>query len=131
MSLNMTKIKNGTFEFTSAGMPPGYIYRQDDKSVEEVLIPGLPLGSMKNAVFDRQKFNMNSGDVFVLISDGLPECVNPDGAMLDYEAIRQCTQKNGHLPAQGIIDSLIELGESWMSGLMNDDDITLVVIKRK
>ena len=127
----MTKIKNGTFEFTSAGMPPGYIYRHDDKSVEEILIPGLPLGSMKNAEFDRQKFNMNSGDVFVLISDGLPECVNHDGEMLDYEAIRRCTQENGHLSAQGIIDSLIDLGESWMSGLMNDDDITLVVIKRK
>jgi serine phosphatase RsbU (regulator of sigma subunit) len=45
MSLNMTKIKNGTFEFTSAGMPPGYIYRHDDKSVEEILIPAIRLKS--------------------------------------------------------------------------------------
>ena len=51
--------------------------------------------------------------------------------MLDYDSIKKCTQENGHKSAQGIIDSLIELGNSWMSGLMNDDDITLVVIKRK
>ena len=36
------------------------------------------------------------------------------------------------IPAfRNIIDSLIKLGEDWMSGLMNDDDITLVVIKKK
>ena len=131
MSLNMTKIENGTFEFTSAGMPPGYIYRSQESSVEEILVPGLPLGSMKLAEFDHQKFDMKPGDAFVLISDGLPECVNPKGDMLDYDSIKKCTQENGHKSAQGIIDSLIELGNSWMSGLMNDDDITLVVIKRK
>ena len=131
MSLNMTKIENGTFEFTSAGMPPGYIYRHHDKSVEEILVPGLPLGSMKYAEFDHQIFDMKSGDAFVLLSDGLPECVNPVGDMLDYEAVEKCTKENGHLSAQGIVDALIDLGNDWMSGLMNDDDITLVVIKRK
>jgi len=131
MSLNMTKIENGTFEFTSAGMPPGYIYRDEDKSVEEILVPGLPLGSMKEAKFDKQKFNMKSGDAFVLISDGLPECANPNGDMLDYEAVKNCVHEKGNGSAQDIIDSLMDLGESWMSGRMNDDDITLVVIKKK
>lgn len=131
MSLNMTKIKNGTLEFTSAGMPPGYLYRHKDKTVEEILISGLPLGSMKEIDYDHRIFNFESGDAFVLLSDGLPECVNHDDIMLDYDAILQCTQKNGHLNAQGIMDSLIDLGDSWMNGLMNEDDITLVVIKRK
>ena len=74
---------------------------------------------------------MSSKDVLVLISDGLPECVNHDGEMLDYEAVKNCIENNGKKSAQGIIDSLIKLGEDWMSGLMNDDDITLVVIKKK
>jgi serine phosphatase RsbU (regulator of sigma subunit) len=51
--------------------------------------------------------------------------------MLDYHAVKDCIQENGDQSAQGIIDSLIDLGDSWMSGLMNDDDITLVVIKKK
>ena len=73
---------------------------------------------------------MKKGDAFVLISDGLPECVNPKGVMLDYEAVENCVKKNGTKNAQGIIDSLVDLGESWMNGRMNDDDITLVVIKK-
>ena len=131
MSLNMAKFHNGSFDFTSAGMPPAYLYNGDAKTVEEILVPGLPLGSMKKADFDLHSFHLKSNDALVLISDGLPECVNHKGEMLDYDAVKNCIQSNGNKTAQGIIDSLIDLGDNWMSGLMNDDDITLVVIKKK
>ena len=131
MSLNMAKFHNGSFDFTSAGMPPAYLYKSKEKTVDEILVPGLPLGSMKKADFDLHKFNLNRNDVLVLISDGLPECVNHDGEMLDYQAVKDCIMENGSKSAQGIVDSLIDLGDRWMSGLMNDDDITLVVIKKK
>ena len=131
MSLNMAKFHNGSFDFTSAGMPPAYLYKGSDGTVEEILVPGLPLGSMKKADFDLHSFDLSSKDALVLISDGLPECVNHDGEMLDYEPVKDCIMNNGNKSAQGIIDSLIKLGDDWMSGLMNDDDITLVVIKKK
>tara|TARA_B110000438_G_scaffold108845_2_gene106849 strand:+ start:1778 stop:5152 length:3375 start_codon:yes stop_codon:yes gene_type:complete len=131
MSLNMAKFHNGSFDFTSAGMPPAYLYKEETGKVDEILIPGLPLGSMKKADFDLQSFSLESNDVLVLISDGLPECVNHEGEMLDYEPIRECIQLNGEKSADGIINSLIDLGDDWMSGLMNDDDITLVVIKKR
>ena len=86
---------------------------------------------MKTTNFDLRNFKLEENDAFVLISDGLPECSNPEGEMLDYHAVKDCIQENGDQSAQGIIDSLIDLGDSWMSGLMNDDDITLVVIKKK
>ena len=131
MSLNMAKFNNGTFDFTSAGMPPAYLYKESTGEADEILVPGLPLGSMKKADFDLHSFNLEKNDALVLISDGLPECVNHEGEMLDYEAVKNCVSNNGSKSAQGIIDSLIHLGEDWMSGLMNDDDITLVVIKKK
>ena len=130
MSLNMTRIEGEKLEFTSAGMPPGYIFKNKKNTSEELLVPGLPLGSMKNLKFQSSSFNLKKGDAFVLISDGLPECVNPKGEMLDYLAVEDCVKKNGDNNAQGIIDSLVDLGESWMNGRMNDDDITLVVIKK-
>ena len=130
MSLNMAKFTNGSFDFTSAGMPPAYLYKSDKKTVDEILIPGLPLGSMKNATFDLEKFDFNTNDALVLISDGLPECVNHNDEMLDYKAVKDCIEKNGHKTADGIKKSLIDLGDKWMDGLMNDDDITLVIIKK-
>ena len=112
-------------------MPPAYLYKHDLGEVDEILIPGLPLGSMKKADFDLHSFKLNSEDALILISDGLPECVNHEGEMLDYEPVKNCIADNGNKSAQGIIDALIDLGNSWMSGLMNDDDITLVVIKKR
>jgi serine phosphatase RsbU (regulator of sigma subunit) len=86
---------------------------------------------MKKATFDLESFTIDSEDVLVLISDGLPECSNHDGEMLDYEPVLKCIESNGYKSAEGIKDSLIDLGDEWMSGLMNDDDITIVVIKKK
>ena len=129
MSLNMAKFQNGSLNL-SAGMPPAYLYRADSKIVEEILIPGLPLGSMKNAVFDTEEFEFNIDDALILISDGLPECVDHNDEMLDYDAVKNCIEKNGHKSANGIKDALIKLGDDWMDGLMNDDDITLVIIKK-
>ena len=131
MSLNMAKFHNGSFDFTSAGMPPAYLYRGESGTVDEILVPGLPLGSMKKADFDLHTFHLKPEDALVLISDGLPECINHNGEMLDYDAVKECVKQNGKKSAQGIIESLVGLGDKWMSGLMNDDDITLVVIKKR
>jgi len=130
MSLNMTRINGNSIDFTSAGMPPGYVFNKEKSDSTELLVPGLPLGSMKNLKFKSSSFEMNKGDAFILISDGLPECSNHNGDMLDYQAVEKCVKENGDKNAQGIIDSLVDLGETWMNGLMNDDDITLVVIKK-
>ena len=131
MSLNMAKFTKSSFDFTSAGMPPAYLYHGETGLVDEILIPGLPLGSMKKASFDLETFKMDPSDALVLISDGLPECSNHDGEMLDYEPVLKCIEKNGSKSAEGIKNALVDLGDNWMSGLMNDDDITLVIIKKR
>ena len=52
-------------------------------------------------------------------------------SLMDYEPVLKCIEKNGSKSAEGIKNALVDLGDNWMSGLMNDDDITLVVIKKK
>ena len=50
--------------------------------------------------------------------------------MLDYEAVKNCIQNNGKKSSEEILDQLIILGNDWMDGKMNEDDITIVVIKK-
>ncbi len=50
--------------------------------------------------------------------------------MLDYKAVKNCINENGKKSSKDILDKLIELGDSWMNGKMNEDDITIVVIKK-
>jgi sigma-B regulation protein RsbU (phosphoserine phosphatase) len=130
MSLNIAKFKDSKVSFSSAGMPPAYLFENQKNETQEILVPGLPLGSVKNADYDLINFEMNDGDVLVLISDGLPECDNEKGEMLDYEAVKDCINENGNKTSKEILTSLIKLGENWMDGKMNEDDITIVVIKK-
>ena len=131
MSLNIVKFKKSKVSLSSAGMPPAYLFNNQKNDIKEILVPGLPLGSIKNVEYDLINFEMNQGDVLVLISDGLPECDNEEGEMLDYDAVKNCIHEHGKKSSKEILDSLISLGNNWMNGKMNEDDITIVVIKKK
>ena len=50
--------------------------------------------------------------------------------MLGYKAVLECIKSNGHLSAEEIKQSLLDLGEAWLNGLHNQDDITIVVVKK-
>jgi serine phosphatase RsbU (regulator of sigma subunit) len=65
-----------------------------------------------------------------MISDGLPELPNPTNDLLDYEKVENCIKENAEKSANEIKDALVYLSDDWASGVMNPDDITIVVIKK-
>ncbi|MDG1711270.1 MAG: SpoIIE family protein phosphatase, partial [Flavobacteriaceae bacterium] len=69
-------------------------------------------------------------DVIVMISDGLPELPNPQDELLDYPKVEDCVKENAHKDAESIKDALVELSDTWADGVMNPDDITIVVVKK-
>ncbi len=70
-------------------------------------------------------------DSLVFISDGLPEATNHAEEMLGYEAVMDCVKANGHQGAEEQKQALLDLGAAWLGGLRNQDDITIVVVKKK
>ena len=72
----------------------------------------------------------SKGDVIVMISDGLPEAPNKTGDLLDYEAVKNCVEKNSLKSAEEIKDELVKLSDNWLDGIHNPDDITIVVCKK-
>jgi serine phosphatase RsbU (regulator of sigma subunit) len=67
----------------------------------------------------------------VFISDGLPEAANHTEDMLGYQAVQDCVQANGHHNANDQKQALLDLGSAWLGDLRNQDDITIVVVKKK
>ena len=130
MSLSVAKINNGSIELSSAAMPPTYYYSAKNKIVEEILVPNLPLGGIEGEKFDGVKKDFKKGDVVVMISDGLPELPNKEDILLDYPKVLECIKNNCNESADGIKDALVDMSEAWADGLMNPDDITIVVIKK-
>ena len=130
MSLSVAKFNKDAVELSSAAMPPTYFFSSKSKEVEEVLVPNLPLGGLENEKFDGVKKDFKPGDVMVMISDGLPELPNPSGDLLDYDKIEACIKENAEKSASEIKDALVFLSDDWAKGVMNPDDITIVIIKK-
>lgn len=131
MSLNIALIKDKQVTLSSAGMPPYFMYRASDKTTEEIQLSGIPLGSFNDVHYDQTTTSFNSGDILVIISDGLPEAPNLEGELFDYLKLQNLITNYGEETAQGVIDKLMSEADTWLSGKHNPDDITLVVIKHK
>ncbi len=130
MAFTLVRLKGNSLSLSSAGMPPVYLYRNADGSVEEILLKGMPLGAMKNFPYSLHEAELQPGDTLLLLTDGLPEQKNREEEMFDYARVQQILRDSGAETPEEIVERLVHAGESWMDGAVQDDDITLMVIKR-
>lgn len=131
MSFSLLRIKDNKLQLTSAGMPPVYFYNCGTNDIEEILIQGMPLGAMKRSSYNLMERELNSGDILLLITDGLPEQMNNNDEMFDYSRVKTHFKELVENTPEEIIKELVKLGDSWMQEKVQADDITLVVIKVK
>ncbi len=130
MSLNICKIEKNLMTMSSAAMPPIYHYLAKSKKCDEIEIQGLPLGGLKNETYDSITRKIAINDVFVLLSDGLPEAENKNKELYDYERVRKVIAKNAKKSAEEIKEVMLKEVDLWLDGQLPDDDVTIVVIKR-
>jgi ligand-binding sensor domain-containing protein len=129
MSLNIAHLKGNQLTLSSAGMPPYFIYRSHNQATEEIMLSGIPLGSFNKVEYDELTTEFNKGDILAIISDGLAEAPNPEGALFDYAQIQSIITENSHMNAKTLIDELMSQADLWLAGAHNPDDITIVIIK--
>ena len=98
--------------------------------MKEILIPGLPLGSLPNMIVNTKEITLNSGDVFVMMSDGFPEAPNPAGELLSYEAVEKCLLDNIKNDITTMQDELVRITDEWLAGGDLPDDCTMVILKK-
>lgn len=131
MSLTILKIKDSRVQMSSAGMPALLIYRRETRAVEEIMLKGMPLGSLTNYAYKHREFCLASGDCILLMSDGFPERFNADGEMLGYEKAGEVLSEVADLSAAEIINRFVNFGDDWAGARAQDDDVTFVAIKAK
>ena len=131
MSFSYLKFEDNKLFITSAGMPPIFYYDSNLNDVEEIVIQGMPLGAMRNFPYKVVEKEIKSGDTILLLTDGLPEQMNPKEEMFDYARVKSSFNEIIQNKPDEIINKLVKAGDDWMNGRIQDDDITFVIIRAK
>jgi serine phosphatase RsbU (regulator of sigma subunit) len=124
-TLALLDFRAGTLTITNAGHPPTYLLRQGQ--VEEIVLPGSPLGGM-GRTYGQRKLRLERGDVLVWLSDGLIEATNATDDVFGYDAIVQALTGPAASPTE-VRDRLLAAVEKHVAGEPPQDDRTLLVMR--
>lgn len=130
MSLSLLKFSSDSFLYSSAGMPPALLINSETGAITEILHKSMPLGAFKNFTYQETEVEFRSGDTLVLFTDGLSELFNETKEIFGFERLKEILQKNKDLEPSPLIDVLKEEIRLWTGTGEQNDDITIVVIKK-
>lgn len=131
MCLSILKIQGNKMQISAAGMPPALLYRSKTKTVEEIILKGMPLGAVQDFPYELKQTEIYPGDTLLLMSDGLPEMFNKNKELFGYERVSITYEKVADKNPEEIIKELKNAGSEWSQSEIPDDDVTFVVIKVK
>jgi sigma-B regulation protein RsbU (phosphoserine phosphatase) len=127
----MLKIVGNKIQMSSAGMPPVFIYKRGNQTIEEHVIKGMPLGTFIDFPYSIVESDISIGDTILLMSDGFPELQNDEKEMYGYKRARNYFEEIAGESPEEIISKLKTAGSNWVKDKDPDDDVTFVVIKVK
>ncbi len=121
---------NGEGRFVSAGHNPAYIYRRRTGTVVEVPSSSAIVGAFASASFESGPIYLETGDVLLVYSDGLPDAQDARGEMLGEDEVMRAVQKYAPGGADHLKSSLLGLLLEFTKGQKQVDDVTFIVLER-
>ncbi len=99
-----------------------------------MLFDGLGLGILRNKQYENhvqeKTFTYESGDILVLITDGIVEAKNQKGQQFGFERIRSLVEIHHAKSPNEIQTQLIDSLHVFVGGVrMIDDDYSMMVVK--
>ena len=131
MALMIVKINGSQLTMSSAGIPPMLVYRKKTDTVDEYKIKGMPLGAVKSFPYETVNIELETGDVVLLMTDGLSEQFNKDKESFGDDRLKKVFLHNACKPVTEIIDGLLLSGKEWMGENKQNDDITFIAFRYK
>ncbi len=123
-----------TFTWANAGHNPPILLRSAG-GVERLEAGGLVLGFLPNQVYAQKEVSLEPGDVLVLYTDGITEASAPRTEderreLFGEDRLLEIVERSRDDTALEIQARILDAISGYTSGTPQEDDITLVVIKR-
>lgn len=110
----------------SGGVPP-LILKKD--GLLEVPVEGVPLGLLANREYDEVEVLLESGDVVVLVSDGIPDQTNANDEDFGRDRIVERLRATQGQSADAVANDILNAVGAFAGGTPVFDDQTLIVLR--
>jgi sigma-B regulation protein RsbU (phosphoserine phosphatase) len=120
--------------YAGAGHPPLLFSNRSNGAARCIEQNGLFLGMFPEAGYSSVEMKLQSGDRYVLYTDGLPESKNATGEEFGLTRCLKVLDSHPRLAAAAVADQLLSEISSWTaqgSVRLQEDDMTLIVVDCK
>ncbi len=131
MCFGILALNKNIATWCSAGIPAAIQIRRKDNSVQFLESKGMPLGTVTGYPYQVNKVNFEPGDLVILLTDGLMEQKNAEREELGLDRIRECIQSLNSQTPDEIASTLMDLLNEWRGDVPQEDDVSIIVIKRQ
>ncbi len=124
----------GQISLARAGHDAPLLYNARDHTVSKVNPPGMALGVDSGSVFDRLTRNfsvsLQKDDCLILYTDGVTEALDQNGMEYGMDKMMQTVQASASEGSPAIVKRLTDDLKSFVGVQPQNDDITLIVIRK-
>lgn len=128
--LGVIDLKTNIITLVNAGhMSP--VIKKLDGSIEEIsdAVIGIPVGIMSGYPYEVVQRQIDPGDIFTLITDGVDEAMNPNGDLYGKDRVIDFIRNGSRNPDELGKDMLADV-RAHANGRAQNDDITIMVFGR-
>ncbi len=124
-------VEAGTVECMNAGHVPSFHYVSVEDHFVRIFANTLPMGIVSDLPIEASDlFQIATGDLLILITDGFYEWRRPDGEQFGVDRLLEVIRGHRDRSCDAIIRCLHEAVLDFSQGSEQLDDLTVIVLKR-
>lgn len=121
----------GALEWCNAGHNPPLFYSAASGEIRELEATGRILGILPDAAYRAgDGMVLEAGDVLLLYTDGVTESRNLEKDLFGEDRLKASLEKGAAGTPEEVLASVRADVKAWTSGQPNEDDLTMVAVKR-
>jgi len=121
-------IKTGQCHLVQAGHPHPIMLRSDGV-VERLGDGGPPIGMLENMNYQTVSVNLRNGDRLLLYTDGITECENVHGELLDDHGLEKLLTDHHQSTTPNILTEIMSTLTTHAQGCEHNDDLSAIALE--
>jgi sigma-B regulation protein RsbU (phosphoserine phosphatase) len=127
--LGLLDTSTGKLAFTNAGHPVPHLLRASGEVEQIACRLEMPLGVRSKSEYHTETIDLRSGDTVLVVSDGVVEAMNEDGAFYTLERLNADLRASAGMPVTKLVQTVTENVHVFAGSAPQADDITALAMR--